>query len=55
MKKEKKETAVNYDALKYLKSFLKSDVKILDLRVQGSWLKATLPCCDFSVKNRSTD
>ena len=53
--KKKKNKTINYEALKYLKSLLHPDIKILDLVVEGKWLKATLPNCYFSVKNQTVD
>lgn len=56
MKKEKKQVAINSNALAYLKSFIHPDVKVLDLYIWGKWLKAELSSgCTFSVKNKSID
>lgn len=50
----KNTNTINYDAVSHLKSFLSPDVKILDLKVVGRYLKATLSSgVLFSVKNIS--
>ncbi|MEK6880448.1 MAG: hypothetical protein AABY22_12605 [Nanoarchaeota archaeon] len=61
MKREKNK-AVNSDAYAYLKSLLHPNLKIVDISVEGKYLKAQLHCpsrydagIQFSVKNQSFD
>lgn len=54
VKQDKK--AVNSNAYKYLQSLLAPTVKVVDLYVEGKWLKAELSSgVRLSVKNRSYD
>ena len=49
------EKAIDYDALKYLKSLIGSKAKITNVEVRGKWLRATLESGTFfSVKNNLT-
>lgn len=55
MKKEKNKT-INSNAAGWLKSMLSPGVKVVDMYVDGKWLRAELSSgVRFSVKNQSTD
>jgi hypothetical protein len=56
MKKIKQQTAINSNALAFLKLFISPENKIVDLYVIGKWLMAELASgCRFSVKNQTID
>ena len=61
MKKQNRKT-INSDAAGYLKSLLHPNMKVVDMYVEGRYLKAELNCpgrygagITFSVKNQSLD
>ena len=61
MQKENKKT-INSDAYGYLQSLVHPNMKIVDLYVEGKYLKADLYCkgrydagVRFAVKNQSVD
>ena len=48
--------AINSDAVAYLKSLISPTLKIVDMYVEGKWLRAELNSgVRFSVKNQSVD
>lgn len=54
MKSEKNQNAINSSAYAHLISLLSKEVKVMDLSVEGKWLRAVLSSgVIFSVKNGS--